>query len=73
MLAGCTNYDATRQTASIRQSTPKPANSDTEKARAAQERQCQQRHLDRQKGLLYETTEEKRARDEICGAYYRGS
>jgi hypothetical protein len=85
LLAGCCaiDYGATSPgaTGSIRQSAPprrpaaasKPAASETEKARAAQEKQCQQRHIDWAKGLLFETSEEKRMRDEICAAYYRGS
>jgi hypothetical protein len=72
-LTSCADYDAPRRTASVRQSAPKPAMSETEKARAAQAKQCAQRHVDRANGTLYETTEEKRDRDEICGAYYRGS
>jgi len=52
---------------------PEPAPAETDKARAAQEKQCQQRHLDWAKGLLFETAEEKRRRDQICSAYYRGS
>jgi hypothetical protein len=84
-LAGCCSFDiGTRSggaSAAIRQSAPlpkraaepAPAASETEKARAAQEKQCQQRHIDWSNGLLFETGEEKRMRDEICAAYYRGS
>lgn len=73
LVGGCADYDTPRRTASVRQSAPKPAMSETERARAAQAKQCAQRHVDRANGTLYETTEEKRDRDEICGAFYRGS
>jgi hypothetical protein len=84
-LSGCCSFDygptSHRATASIRQNKPAPARaawpeptaSEAEKARAEQEKQCQQRHIDWTKGLLFETGEEKRMRDEICAAYYRGS
>jgi len=84
-MAGCTYEGAAprpRPTASIkppsakaigaRQDDVKPALSETEQARAAQARQCAQRHLDRAGGTLKETPEQKRDRDEICAAYYRG-
>jgi hypothetical protein len=81
-LSGCTYEGAPRPTASIKQSSAKhvgaredgvkPALSETEQARAAQARQCAQRHLDRASGALKETPEQKRDRDEICAAYYRG-
>ena len=71
-LAGCCfDHDAPRATASIRHA--KPAMSDTEKARASQAKQCAQRHIDRANGILDETEEMKRDKDQICGAFYRGS
>lgn len=78
LAAGCTCEDSPRATASIRLSSvrpaeTKPAQSETERARAAQAKQCAQRHLDRVNGMLKETPEQKRDRDEICAAYYRGS
>jgi hypothetical protein len=73
LVAGCSDYDAPRRTTSIRQGAPKPVASDTEKARASQAEKCAQRHVDWRAGTLYETTEEKRMRDAICGPYYRGS
>ena len=73
-LAGCCfDFDAPRATASIRHASTKPAMSETEKARASQAKQCAQRHLDRANGILDETMEQKRDKDEICGAFYRGS
>ena len=47
--------------------------SEAEKARASIAKQCAQRHLDRANGILDETEEIKRDKDEICGAFYRGS
>jgi hypothetical protein len=85
LLSGCCSFDygtpSRGATASIRKSAPapkraampEPAATETEKARAAQEKQCQQRHIDWKKRLLFESAEEKRMRDEICAAYYRGS
>jgi|SRR5262245_54961610 len=85
VLSGCCAVDygtlSPGTMGSIRQSAPprrpaaaaRPAAPETEKARAAQEKQCQQRHIDWVNGLLFETAEEKRMRDEICAAYYRGS
>jgi outer membrane murein-binding lipoprotein Lpp len=74
VLAGCCfDYDKPRATASIRQIATKPAMSETERARASQAKQCAQRHVDRANGILDETMEQKRDKDEICGAYYRGS
>jgi hypothetical protein len=77
-LAGCACEDTPRATASVkltgvRPADAKPVTSETERARAAQEKQCAQRHLDRINGTLRETAEQKRDRDEICAAYYRGS
>jgi hypothetical protein len=72
-VAGCADYDAPRRTASIRQSAPKPAMSEAEKARASIAKQCAQRHVDRANGVLDETEEQKRDKDTICSAYYRGS
>ena len=72
-LAGCCFDDAPRATASIRHTSTKPAMSDTEKARASQAKQCAQRHIDRANGILDETEEMKRDKDQICGAFYRGS
>ena len=46
--------------------------SDAEKARASQAKQCAQRHIDRANGILDETEEMKRDKDQICGAFYRG-
>ena len=73
LAAGCADYDAPRRTASIRQSAPKPATSEAEKAREAIAKQCAQRHVDRANGVLDETDEIKRDKDQICGAHYRGS
>lgn len=73
-LAGCCPEDAaTRARVPIKSIAAKPGLSDVERARASQAERCAQRHLDRAKGTLSETEEQKRARDEICGAYYRGS
>ena len=73
-LAGCCpEYAATRPMAPIKRITAKPGISDVERARASQAERCAQRHIDRAKGALYETEEQKHARDEICAAYYRGS
>ena len=73
-LAGCCfDHDAPRAMASIRHTSTKPATSDTEKARASQAKQCAQRHIDRANGILDETEEMKRDKDQICGAFYRGS
>jgi len=73
-LAGCRfDYDKPRATAPIRQSTPlKPPMSEAEKARASISKQCAQRHVDRGNGILDETEEIKKEKDEICGAHYRG-
>ncbi|HZT49471.1 MAG TPA: hypothetical protein VFA64_15965 [Hyphomicrobiaceae bacterium] len=62
--------------APIKPAAAKPAAaepSETERARASQAKQCAQRHIDRANGTLAETDEQKRMRDEICAAYYRGS
>jgi hypothetical protein len=73
-LAGCCfDYDPPRATASIRQTATKQGMSETERARASQAKQCAQRHIDRANGILDETIEQKRDKDEICGAFYRGS
>ena len=73
-LAGCCfDYDNPRSTAAIRYTSTKPATSETEKARASQAKQCAQRHIDRANGILDETEEMKRDKDQICGAFYRGS
>lgn len=77
----CADYDAVRATASVRPATARPAAakpadaapSATERARASQAKQCAQRHIDRANGTLAESDEQKRMRDEICAAYYRGS
>lgn len=58
--------------ADIKPADTKAAESETERARAAQARQCAQRHVDRANGALNETIEQKRDRDEICSAFYRG-
>ena len=73
-LAGCCfDYDKPRAMASIRQSAPlKPSMSEAEKARASLSKQCSQRHVDRGNGILDETEEVKKEKDEICGAHYRG-
>jgi outer membrane murein-binding lipoprotein Lpp len=73
-LAGCCpEYAATRARAPIKTIAAKPGVSEMDRARASQAERCAQRHIDRAKGTLSETEEQKRARDEICGAYYRGS
>ncbi|HZQ35255.1 MAG TPA: hypothetical protein VFD32_04935 [Dehalococcoidia bacterium] len=62
--------------APIKPAAAKPAAavpSETERARASQAKQCAQRHIDRANGTLAETDEQRRMRDEICAAYYRGS
>jgi hypothetical protein len=84
----CAELDHLRATASvgptpaavkpapIKPAAAKPAAavpSETERARASQAKQCAQRHIDRANGTLAETDEQKRMRDEICAAYYRGS
>jgi hypothetical protein len=73
-LAGCCfDHDVPRAMASIRHASTKPPMSEAEKARASIAKQCAQRHLDRANGILDETEEIKRDKDEICGAFYRGS
>jgi hypothetical protein len=84
-LWGCcwSDLDSVRATASVRPATgpaapaaARPVASEpsaTERARASQAKQCAQRHIDRANGTLAETQEQKRMRDEICAAYYRGS
>ncbi len=84
----CAELDHLRATASvgptpaavkpapIKPAAAKPAAavpSETERARASQAKQCAQRHIDRANGTLAETDEQRRMRDEICAAYYRGS
>lgn len=75
-LAGCCfDYDKPRANASIQHTSTgvKPAMSETDRARASQAKQCAQRHLDRANGILDETEEIKRDKDQICGAFYKGS
>jgi hypothetical protein len=74
-LAGCADYSEPRRTASIQHSmaAPKAAMSEADKAQKSIAEQCAKRHLDRQNGILDETTEDKRMRDRICGPHYQGS
>jgi outer membrane murein-binding lipoprotein Lpp len=69
----CIDYDVPRGTTPIRQTSVKPAMSEADRIRASQAKQCAQRHVDRANGILDETEEVKRDRDEICAAHYRGS
>jgi outer membrane murein-binding lipoprotein Lpp len=73
-LAGCCiDYDQPRATASIRHTAAKPAMSEADRIRASQAKQCAQRHVDRANGILDETMDQKRDKDAICGAFYKGS
>lgn len=62
LVAGCSDYDAPRRTASIRQSTQAPKQKAVippeERGRASISDQCAKRHQDRAFGIFDETLEE---------------